>query len=75
MMLQGDSCLHLFRDIHRRPEELPERPGLVHNGMTHRVLEPDGAVRQQTDRAVKVLVSTLLNSGLESLTSRFGSAP
>jgi hypothetical protein len=29
----------------------------------------------QTDRAVKVLVSTLLNTGLESLKSRFGGAP
>ena len=29
----------------------------------------------QTDRAVKVLVSTLLNTGLESLKSHFGSAP
>jgi hypothetical protein len=29
----------------------------------------------QTDRAVKVLVSTLLNTGLESLKSRFGGVP
>ena len=29
----------------------------------------------QTDRAVKVLVSTLLNTGLESLKSHFGGAP
>jgi hypothetical protein len=30
---------------------------------------------RQTDRAAKVLVSTLLNTGLESLKSRFGVAP
>jgi hypothetical protein len=29
----------------------------------------------QTDRAAKVLVSTLLNTGLDSLKSRFGLAP
>jgi polyketide cyclase/dehydrase/lipid transport protein/uncharacterized protein DUF4331 len=31
--------------------------------------------KSQTDRAAKVLVSTLLNAGLESLKSRFGAAP
>jgi hypothetical protein len=31
--------------------------------------------KSQTDRAAKVLVSTLLNAGLESLKSRFGVAP
>jgi hypothetical protein len=29
----------------------------------------------QTDRAVKVLVSTILNTGLQSLESRFGAVP
>ena len=36
--------------------------------------DPQSAAHLQTDRAVKSMVSTLLNSGLESLKTRFGVA-
>jgi len=63
---------------HRRDARVPlnrharseaERPGSVVDWRTQFVSN------HQTDRAAKVLVSTLLNTGLESLKSRFGAVP